>query len=124
MGAAESMVMERPLPAVVEAPVRERLRWEKELLGLYLSEHPMGEVSDRVAPFVTAYSGDLKDESLDGQRLVVAGIVVGSRTVITRARATMAVVTLEDLQGAIEIVVFPKLYEQTGPIWQEGSILL
>src|SRR6185437_3024670 len=101
-----------------------RLRWEKELLGLYLSEHPMGEVADRVGDFVTAYSGDLKDESLDGQRLVVGGIVVGSRTVITRTRSTMAVVTLEDLQGSIEVVVFPRLYEQTGPIWQDGAILL
>jgi DNA polymerase-3 subunit alpha len=124
VGVTETAILERPLPSVVEAPVRERLRWEKELLGLYLSEHPMGEIADRVAPFVTAYSGDLKDESLDGQRLVVAGIVVGSRTVITRARATMAVVTVEDLQGAIEIVVFPKLYEQTGPTWQDGAILL
>src|SRR5262245_46279419 len=84
MGAAEAMVMERPLPNVPDAPVRERLRWEKELLGLYLSEHPMGEVADQVGSFVTAYSGDLKDESLDGQRLVVGGIVVASRTVITR----------------------------------------
>jgi DNA polymerase-3 subunit alpha len=124
MGAAESMVMERPLPAIPEAPTRERLRWEKELLGLYLSEHPMGEVADRVGEFVTAYSGDLKDESLDGQRLVVGGIVVGSRTVITRTRSTMSVVTLEDLQGSIEVVVFPRLYEQTGPIWQDGAILL
>jgi hypothetical protein len=118
------MVMERALPSVPEAPVRERLRWEKELLGLYLSEHPMGEVADRVGDFVTAYSGDLKDESLDGQRLVVGGIVVGSRTVITRTRSMMAVVTLEDLQGSIEVVVFPRLYEQTGPTWQDGSILL
>jgi DNA polymerase-3 subunit alpha len=124
VGIDEPSLLERPLPNVPEAPVRERLRWEKELLGLYLSEHPMGEVADRVGEFVTAYSGDLKDESLDGQRLVVAGIVVGSRTVITRARATMAVVTIEDLQGSIEVVVFPKLFEQTGPIWQEGSILL
>jgi hypothetical protein len=121
---SDTTVFETPLPQVVEAPVRERLRWEKELLGLYLSEHPMGEISDRVAAFVTAYAGDLKDESLDGQRLVVAGIVVGSRTVITRARATMAVVTLEDLQGSIEIVVFPKLFELTRPTWQEGAILL
>jgi DNA polymerase-3 subunit alpha len=108
---SEAAVLERPLPQVAEAPVRERLRWEKELLGLYLSEHPMGEVAERIAPFVTAYSGDLRDESLDGQRLVVSGIVVGSRTVITRARAQMAVVTLEDLQGSMEVVVFPKLYE-------------
>jgi hypothetical protein len=119
------MVLERPLPQVAEAPVRERLRWEKELLGLYLSEHPMGEVADQVGAFVTAYSGDLKsDETLDGQRLVVGGIVVATRTVVTRTRSTMSVVTLEDLQGSIEVVVFPRLYETTGPIWQEGAILL
>jgi DNA polymerase-3 subunit alpha len=125
VGAADSMVMERPLPNIPEAPVRERLRWEKELLGLYLSEHPMGEVADRVGEYVTAYSGDLRsDETLDGQRLVVGGIVVAARTVITRTRSTMSVVTLEDLQGSIEVVVFPRLYEQTGPIWEEGAILL
>jgi len=127
ISAFELMFAEAPdeeLPVVAEAPRRERLRKEKELLGVYLSEHPMGEIADRVSDFVTAYSGDLKDESLDGQRLVVAGIVIGSRTVITRARSTMAVVTLEDLQGSLEVVVFPKLYEQTGPTWQEGAILL
>ncbi|MEO5918927.1 MAG: OB-fold nucleic acid binding domain-containing protein, partial [Candidatus Limnocylindrales bacterium] len=124
MGATDATALERPLPPTPEAPGRERLRWEKELLGLYLSEHPMGEVADKVGDFVTAYSSDLKDESLDGQRLVVGGIVIGIRSIITRARATMAAVTIEDLQGSIEIIVFPKLYEQTGPIWAEGSILL
>ena len=48
MATEDTTVFERPLPSVAEAPVRERLRWEKELLGLYLSEHPMGEVADRV----------------------------------------------------------------------------
>ena len=92
-------ILERPLPVTPETPVRERLRWEKELLGLYLSDHPMGEVAERVGQFVTAYSGDLKDESLDGQRVVIGGIVTGSRTIITKSKSTMAVVTLEDLQG-------------------------
>ena len=124
MGATDAAALERPLPQTPEAPGRERLRWEKELLGLYLSEHPMGEVADRVGDFVTAYSADLKDDSLDGQRIVVCGIVVGTRSIVTRARATMAVVTLEDLQGSMEVVVFPKLFEQTGPVWADGSILL
>lgn len=115
---------EKPLPDVPEAPLRERLRWEKELLGLYLSEHPMGEVTDRVGAFVTAYSSDLADETLDGQRIVVAGIVVGVRVVVTKAKQTMAVATLEDLQGAIEVVVFPRIYEQTRDVWQEGAILV
>jgi DNA polymerase-3 subunit alpha len=115
---------EKPLPDVPEVSLRERLRWEKELLGLYLSEHPMGEVADRVGAYVTAYSGDLADETLDGQRIVVAGIVVGLRVVVTKAKQTMAVATLEDLQGAIEVVVFPRTYEQTRELWQEGAILV
>jgi DNA polymerase-3 subunit alpha len=124
VGAEDGIALERPLTAATEAPVRERLRWEKELLGLYLSEHPMGEVAEQVGEFVTAYSGDLRDESLDGQRLVVGGIVTGLRTVITKAKQAMAIATLEDLQGTLEVVVFPRLYEQTGSTWQEGSILL
>ena len=124
LGAADATAFERPLPTATEVPVRERLRWEKELLGLYLSEHPMGEVAERVSQFVSAYSTDLRDESLDGQRVVVAGIVTGRRIVVTKAKAAMAIVTMEDLQGSIEVVVFPRLYEQTGPTWRDGAILL
>ncbi|MFL5668799.1 MAG: DNA polymerase III subunit alpha [Chloroflexota bacterium] len=124
LGTDGAAAFERPLPTATEVPVRERLRWEKELLGLHLSEHPMGEVAERIAQFVTAYSSDLRDESLDGQRVVVGGIVTGVRTVITKAKATMAIVTLEDLQGTIEVVVFPRLYEQTMGTWRDGEILL
>jgi DNA polymerase-3 subunit alpha len=124
MGGDDAAALERPLPTTPETPVRERLRWEKELMGLYLSDHPMGEVAEKVGLFVTAYSGDLKDESLDGQRVVLGGIVTGLRTIVTKSRSTMAVVTIEDLQGTVEIVVFPKTWEQTAPVWQEGAILL
>ncbi|HEY8799227.1 MAG TPA: DNA polymerase III subunit alpha, partial [Candidatus Limnocylindrales bacterium] len=124
LGADDAAAMERPLPQTTEVPVPERLRWEKELLGLYLSAHPMGEVAEQVGQFVTAYSSDLKDESLDGQRVVIGGIVTGFRTVITKSRSTMGVATLEDLQGTIEVVVFPRLYETTAGTWTEGTILL
>jgi hypothetical protein len=84
----------------------------------------MGEVAEQVGQFVTAFSSDLKDESLDGQRVVIGGIVTGFRRIITKANATMGVATLEDLQGTIEVVVFPKMYEQTAATWTEGTILL
>jgi OB-fold nucleic acid binding domain len=84
----------------------------------------MGEVAEAVGRFVTAYSGDLRDETLDGQRVVVGGIVTGIRTVITKARATMAIVTMEDLQGTVEVVVFPRTWEETARTWAEGAILL
>jgi hypothetical protein len=116
--------LERPLPQVPEALSRERLRWEKELLGLYLSEHPLGSIADQLAQYVTAYSSDLKDESLDGQRVVLGGIVTGMRTVMTRAKDTMAVATFEDLQGTVEVVVFPRMYVTSGATFAEGAILL
>jgi DNA polymerase-3 subunit alpha len=124
LGAGDADILERPLPTATEVPVRERLRWEKELLGLYLSEHPMGEVAEQVGRFVNAYSGDLKDEALDGQRVVVGGIVTGIRQVITKRQEAMAIATIEDLQGSIEVVVFPRMYEASRPTWRDGAILL
>ena len=116
--------LESPLPEIAEASSRERLGWEKELLGLYLSEHPLGALTEQIAQYVTAYSGDLKDESLDGQRVVMGGIVTGVRTVTTRNKETMAVATLEDLQGTLEVVVFPRMYTTSGGTFAEGVILL
>ncbi len=116
--------LDRPLPQVPEALSRERLRWEKELLGLYLSEHPLGAISEQLGQFVTAYSADLKDESLDGQRVVMGGIVTALRLVTTRNRETMAVATLEDLQGTLEVVVFPRMYATSAATFVDGAILL
>jgi len=116
--------LDRPLPAVPEALSRERLRWEKELLGLYLSEHPLGSLAEQIAQYVTAYSGDLKDETLEGQRVVMGGIVTAVRTITTRNKETMAVATLEDLQGTLEVVVFPRMYATSGATFAEGAILL
>ncbi len=111
------------LPPRTEASARERMRWEKELLGLYLSGHPMGDLIAEVNTYVNAYSGDMGEE-LDQQRVVVGGVVTGIRRVLTKARQTMAVATLEDLQGSLDVVVFPKVFEETGPTWVEDAILL
>jgi DNA polymerase-3 subunit alpha len=113
----------RPLPIRTEAPPRERLRWEKELLGLYLSDHPLGELATEMGRYVNAWSGDV-GEPLDQQRVVVGGMVVAIRRVITRNRESMAVATIEDLQGTIDVVVFPRTYAETGPLWREDAVLL
>jgi DNA polymerase-3 subunit alpha len=121
--AAEGQSLERPLAPATEAPMRERLRWEKELLGLYLSDHPLGDIAEEIGRYVNAYSGDLGEE-LDQQRIVVGGVVTEMRRVITKARATMGVATLEDLQGSLEVIVFPKVLELTAASWEEDAILL
>jgi hypothetical protein len=106
-----------------EVPRRERLRWEKELLGLYLSEHPLGEIADQLPLYVTAYTGDLAEES-DQAKVTIGGIIQGTRRIITRAGSTMLVATVEDLQGSTEVVVFPKVFADTGNAWAEDSVVL
>jgi hypothetical protein len=106
-----------------EVPRRERLRWEKELLGLYLSEHPLGDIADQLPEYVTAYTGELAEES-DQAKVTLGGIIQGTRRVITRAGATMLVANVEDLQGSVEVVVFPKVFAETANAWAEDSVVL
>ncbi|MEO5986989.1 MAG: OB-fold nucleic acid binding domain-containing protein, partial [Candidatus Limnocylindria bacterium] len=106
-----------------EIPRRERLRWEKELIGLYLSEHPLGDIEGVLPDYVTAYTGDLAEES-DQAKVTLGGILISSRRIVTRAGSTMLVATLEDLQGSVEVVVFPKVFEQTANSWADDSIVL
>ena len=106
-----------------EIPRRERLRWEKELLGLYLSEHPLGDIADVLPEYVTAYTGDLAEES-DQAKVTLGGIIQSTRRVITRAGSTMLVATLEDLQGSVEVVVFPKVFAETANAWADDSVVL
>jgi DNA polymerase-3 subunit alpha len=122
--ASESRRSDGPLPDVPPVADRIRLGWEKELLGLYLTGHPMGDVAEKISDYTRTYSTDLRDESLDGQRVVIGGIVTASRTVITKSKSTMSVVTLEDLQGTLEVVVFPRTYETTLGMWRDGAIVL
>ncbi len=111
------------LDSADEIPRRERLRWEKELIGLYLSEHPLGDIVDQLPDYVTAYTGELAEES-DQSKVTLGGIILSSRRVVTRAGSTMLVATVEDLQGSIEVVVFPKVFEQTANAWTDDARIL
>ncbi len=106
-----------------EVPRKERLRWEKELLGLYLSEHPLGDIADLLPEYVTAYTGDLAEES-DQAKVTLGGIIQSTRRVITRAGSTMLVATIEDLQGSVEVVVFPKVFAETANAWADDAVVL
>ncbi len=106
-----------------EIPRKERLRWEKELLGLYLSEHPLGDIADLLPEYVTAYTSDLAEES-DQAKVTLGGIIQSTRRVITRAGSTMLVATLEDLQGSVEVVVFPKVFAETANAWTDDAVVL
>ncbi len=111
------------LPDVPEVPRKEMLAWEKELVGFYVSEHPLQQVAASLDGTVTAFCGEI-DEEMAGQKVVIAGVVAWLRPHITKKGDPMAFVNLEDLQGNIEVIVFPKIYEKTRELWQDDKILV
>ena len=112
-----------PLPDVPEVPRKKMLAWERELIGLYISEHPLQQVAVDLDGVVTAFCGQI-DEEMAGQKVVIAGMVTWVRTITTKKGEPMAFVGLEDLQGSIEVIVFPSVYEKTQQLWQEDKILI
>ncbi len=106
-----------------EVPQKEILTWERDLIGVYISEHPLSQVLPRLRDVVTVHAGSLSEDS-NGQQAVVAGMVQRVRRHITRKGDEMAFVTLEDLQGTVDIVVFPRVWAQTKDLWQPETILV
>lgn len=102
--------------------VKEKLSWEKELMGVYLSEHPFTSFAGK-GNAETTFCGQI-DAEMVGQTLKVAGMVASVSHLFTRDHRPFASVILEDLDGQVEVMVWSKVYEGTIDLWEEGNILL
>lgn len=111
------------LPACDPAPNKVQLGWEKELVGFYVSEHPLNQVAPSLEGQLTCYCGEVGEEMHD-QTITVAGLVSWVRPHVTKKGDMMAFVHLEDIQGSIEVVVFPRTYANTRDLWQEDKIVI
>ncbi|MCO5228493.1 MAG: DNA polymerase III subunit alpha [Thermomicrobiales bacterium] len=111
------------LPDVPEADQKQILEWEKEVLGLYLSSHPLTEIIGSELP-----SGfnliNAVQHMQSGQTSRVIGMIKTVRRVITKQNKTMAVLEIEDLTGSIEVVVFPKKYDECSVQLEPDTILV
>jgi DNA polymerase-3 subunit alpha len=110
-------------PGTFEVNRREILEWERELIGLYVSDHPLSPLMDALAQVVTHFSGQLS-EAVPGERVRVAGIVTRVRPHMTKTGKNMGFVTLEDVQGNIELVVFPRTWDQYWETFEVDSVVL
>ncbi len=120
--------VDTPMPGVelVEAPLEqdERLRWEKELLGVYLSEHPFRRAAQELTPHTTHQLADLSLE-LVGQAVTVAGMITQVTVRYTRDNRRYYLVGLEDLSGRAELAVWSDVLELSSEeTWAEGQIVL
>lgn len=111
------------LPNVPEVPRKELLGWEKDLVGTYVSEHPLQSIIADLQNSITHFSGDL-GESLDGRTVTLAGMINYIRRHTTKKGSPMAFVGLEDLQGLIEVVVFPRTWKNTADKWELDKIVV
>ena len=119
------------LPAVDEFPAVEKLRMEKESTGLYLSGHPMMEYADAAKKVQAARISDLLEAAqeystryIDNAQVTLLGIVSSMKKKITKSDATMAFLSVEDMYGAIEVIVFPRIFTENAVKLQEGNVIL
>ncbi len=111
----------QPLPPANARTSTELLGWEKELLGVYVSDHPLNELlAEDIGVSVAIADAQAKPP---GEVVRLIGMVNGVRRVTTRKNRTMAIVSVEDLTGTAELVAFPDCYDQHTAMWVEGTIL-
>jgi DNA polymerase-3 subunit alpha len=110
------------------APVAadERLRWERDYLGMYLSDHPLRRIADRISERVDTGIGEL-GAHLDGVYVQIGGAIRDLRAFIPRRSTTgqrMAFVTLEDLSGTCEVVVFARTFEECAELLRPDQVIV
>jgi DNA polymerase-3 subunit alpha len=110
-------------PNAKELDRNQLLQWEKELIGLYISKHPLAYLSDLLKARTTHTTAQITEE-LDKQKVVVVGSVTEARRITTKKGDTMCVVQLEDMYGTINVTVFPRAYEETAELWAENTVLI
>lgn len=108
-------------PAPTKHTERERLTWERELLGLYISAHPLDNYDiyfeEQTIPLVSL------TPEIDNKKVTIGGIITNVRTIVTKSGAKMAFVGIEDKTSESEIIVFPDLYSQMGAKLAQDVVL-
>ena len=135
----EELSVEVKFPAIDEFPKKQILKMEKETIGRYLSGHPMEEYKEKISKISkfdigTVLSAVEKDEDgsfsivsddvTDGQYIKLCGIVAERKNKITKNNTQMAFITLEDVVGSIEVIVFPKILPQYTSVLEEDAAVV
>lgn len=110
------------LDATEPAPTAVKLSWEKQLLGLYISDHPFRHVQDGIKDFATTIveARKLKERSV----VTVGGVITTIKKIITKSGEPMAFAKLEDATAEIEILVFPRIYASQAHLWQNDRMVI
>ena len=118
-GVSESIT----LPDVTNVDRREMLNWERELIGLYISDHPLTPYQQTFTQIVSYFSGQLHNAQHE-EKVRVAGLITAVRPYTTKTNKPMGFVSIEDVQGNIELVLFPRTWAQYREQMTVGQIII
>jgi DNA polymerase-3 subunit alpha len=104
-----------PLPAIAEWDQAQRLKYERELTGFYITAHPLTRYEATLKALSTATTVGLSDVS-DGKEVKICGIIASVKSMITKKGDRMAYLNVEDLHGTVEVIAFPDLYKTAGDL--------
>ena len=121
MGAAAEVPEVEITPAPTKYTDKEQLMWERELMGLYISAHPL----DKYDTYFEEQTMPIKEitPAIDGANVIVGGIITNVRSLVTKSGSKMAFVKVEDKISEIEIIVFPKTYEEVGAKLVQDAVI-
>lgn len=124
-GEAKSAIAADQLPRIAEVTSQELLRFEKEMLGLYLTAHPLEKTLEGLKKRRTVTPIAEVTQDRVGEKVELVGLVTSVKKIITKnGGSEMAFVKLEDLTNSIEVVVFPKLYGRTAHLWVRDTVVI
>ena len=110
------------LQSAPEINKQEKLAWEKELLGLYISEHPFSAVRPILGDYIVSLAS--VKEYRNATDIRVSGIISSVKKILTRSGKSMLFVKIEDATASVEVLVFPSILEKRPDLWQESKIIL
>ncbi len=107
----------------VPAEEKNKLLWEKELLGLYVSSHPYKPIAKHFKNYAVNCKNILAKEYLAGTLINTAGIISNVHKIFTKKNELMMFVEIEDLTGSLELIIFPRLLQQNPSLWTEDNFI-
>lgn len=142
-GQIEGEQFSQEIPEISEIKESQKMKFEKEALGMYLTTHPMKEHEQYLKGKITDNLGNInlglnREESeaseedvviksskyREGQRVILAGLIPAIKTIVTKKGQMMAFAKLEDMTGSIEMVIFPSVYEKYRKILDEDVVII
>lgn len=111
------VVLKEAPPATMD----DKLAWEKQLLGIYVSSHPFADYERIMGEAITPLN-EVEEQERDSW-VTIGGVIQAVQKKITKKGSIMMFATLQDLSGTMELLVFPKTYERTQPLWEVGNVI-